>query len=261
MTEKGSPRAPLPKEGLCLAPVDLIDANTWNPNEMEKEVAENMSDYIQERGIHGTLLLRWKDGGRLEVIDGEHRLAEAKKQKIKEVPAFIIDVDEDTAMMDTVRMNHLKGETNPVKLAAIISKLSQKYDKEALRKGLGIKKSDFGSAYQEHVKKLLPREIRQIIGENVKSFKDIEATVRKETMQKIMKQQEDDGIQKNREYFLGFYFSYGDYQKVREALKLAEQLGAADLNHALLMLAENMTLSKTSDDSDIKKTEKKEATG
>ena len=110
-----------------------VKLNLYNPNEMIGSVFNHLKDEIQRVGFIDPILAR-KEGESLIVIDGEHRLKASQELGLKEVPVVIVEMDEDTAKIQTVNSNLIKGEFNPVKFAKLLKDLEVKFDKVALQK-------------------------------------------------------------------------------------------------------------------------------
>lgn len=108
-----------------------IHPNRYNPNElspfMRKALRHSMS-----QGVKATILARpctcdLIEGDHFEIIDGQQRWEDARDNGIATLPAMVIEEDDKEAMLDTLRMNKIKGDANPMKLVALINELQSKH--------------------------------------------------------------------------------------------------------------------------------------
>lgn len=109
-----------------------LHPNRWNPNElstfMRKALKQSMS-----RGTKATVLIRpctceLIQGKHFEIIDGEQRWSEARDSGMKTLKALVIEEDDVEAKLDTLALNKIKGDVNPVKLVALINDLQTKHN-------------------------------------------------------------------------------------------------------------------------------------
>ena len=100
--------------------VSEIDSNDWNPNEMTQEEFKMLLDNVVRIGFSDPLLVT-KIGKRYKIIDGEHRYRAAIIAGIEELPVVIVKLNEADQMLQTVRMNQIKGDWNPKKFNILIS--------------------------------------------------------------------------------------------------------------------------------------------
>jgi hypothetical protein len=109
-----------------MVPVDLIEPNPWNPNEMEAEITTTLGALLEEFGLFGGIparQLKDKRGkliDRYQIVDGEQRFKRLVAAGDREIPLTVIpDLSEDEAKTLTLALNNLRGEHNVVKLAAM----------------------------------------------------------------------------------------------------------------------------------------------
>lgn len=110
-------------------PIDLIDPNEWNPNEMTAEEFNMLSDNIDAVDFLDPVLVVPKGEGRFRIVDGEHRFEAQRLRDVGTIKCIIADperFDEDTQRFQTVRMNKIKGKMNNRKFADLVSSLMEK---------------------------------------------------------------------------------------------------------------------------------------
>lgn len=77
-----------------------------NPfNVQDNDELDILANSIQQYGVITPLILRPRDDGGYEIISGHRRAAACRKAGIEQVPAFIRDLDRDTAVISMVDSN------------------------------------------------------------------------------------------------------------------------------------------------------------
>jgi len=147
-------------------PRDLVQ-NNYNPNEMVDSIYNHLKQEIQRVGFIDPVSVRKTRDGKLEIIDGEHRWRAALDLGMKEIPVIILDMDESEAKIQTINLNIIKGEFNPIKYAKLLTDLEIKYQEDDLLKYLNMSKSELESY------KLLLNLPENIDEEDVKGMKPV----------------------------------------------------------------------------------------
>jgi ParB family transcriptional regulator, chromosome partitioning protein len=123
-------------------PVDAIDPNPRNPNELPEEKMEALKRDIREHGFKQPILVREKAEGeelRYELIDGEHRWRALRELAAESVPAVVVDPDtDDEAALAMISMNNLRGEFIPIKFALLLADLNRRIPEDELARRLGM---------------------------------------------------------------------------------------------------------------------------
>jgi len=105
----------------------------------DPEVLDLFKSSIKAMGVAQPLLVAY-DGKDYWLIDGLHRLQEAKLQDMKRVPCAIIEADMKTVLLQNLALNRLRGTTKASELIHVIGELDRKYgisiDEIAKRTGL-----------------------------------------------------------------------------------------------------------------------------
>jgi hypothetical protein len=116
----------------AMIPIELIDNNSYNPNEMTDAMFDALAENIDDIGMVQPALVRpVKD--RYEVVDGEHRVEAMRIQDYEEMPCVVINpkyVDEIKARFITMRMNNIKGKLNKEKFRNIVEEVLETGDYE-----------------------------------------------------------------------------------------------------------------------------------
>jgi ParB family chromosome partitioning protein len=147
-------------------PKDLVQ-NNYNPNEMVDSIYNHLKQEIQRVGFIDPVSVRKTKDGRLEIIDGEHRWRAALELGMKEIPVIILDMDESEARIQTINLNLIKGEFNPIKYAKLLTDLEIKYQEDDLLKYLNMSKTELESY------KLLLNLSENIDEEDVRGMKPV----------------------------------------------------------------------------------------
>jgi ParB/RepB/Spo0J family partition protein len=107
--------------------LESIEPNEWNPNEMTEAEFSMLVDNITRLGFADPLLVV-EDGNRYRIIDGEHRYRAALLLGMEQVPAVVVDLAEKDQRMQTVRLNNIKGEWDPIKFNKLVSDMLEKHE-------------------------------------------------------------------------------------------------------------------------------------
>ena len=121
-----------------LIPVEEIEENSWNPNEMNAEEFELLVQEIREVGfIDPVQVVPMVDGG-YRLLGGAHRWRAAKLLGMDEIPATILSdakwQEEDLQKFVTVRLNQLHGKANTQKMIVLYKEMEQKYGEKSLQR-------------------------------------------------------------------------------------------------------------------------------
>lgn len=89
-------------------PLNLIDDTTTFEHVFEKTVnlgIESLAENIKELGITQPIIVRKKQDGKFELIDGRRRKRAALKAGLSEVPALVKEYEDDTATLVSIDNN------------------------------------------------------------------------------------------------------------------------------------------------------------
>jgi len=150
-------------------PIDDLEPNEWNPNEMSETKYEALKRSLKS-GKKGVILALKRDGEKALIIDGYHRWKAAKELGIETFPVLLLEESETEAKLDTLRMNNIRGELNVVKLAQLIVDLEKEFSLEWLEKELGFSEGEL-----EQIKEAL--ELPEIEEDEIIPLEDDEIPV------------------------------------------------------------------------------------
>ena len=113
---------------------DELRPNPWNPNRMSQEMIRKLSAEIKKSGMILPIVVRPEPsnvaGGPpgppqnfFQIIDGEHRWLVAKELGMDFAPCIIVQLSESEARINTIQLNRLRGEDDPVLLARLLRDL------------------------------------------------------------------------------------------------------------------------------------------
>ena len=145
-----------PTPNIISVPLDSVQPNDWNPNEMDAATFTELANDIRAQGNDQPIIVRpLKDEqgvatGRYEIVDGEHRFRSAKLAGHANVLVSVKSDWTDTdAQINTLRRNSLRGNNNPAKFTALVQKISQSgMDYEAVRARSAIPLKDFQRVFK-----------------------------------------------------------------------------------------------------------------
>jgi len=106
-------------------PMELIEENNYNPNEMDENKFKKLVLNIKRKGFRKPIEVR-KVGEKYVIIDGAHRFRACKELGYTEIDCIVDDVDETEAMIDTLNAN-IHGTHNPYKEAQIFKQIHERY--------------------------------------------------------------------------------------------------------------------------------------
>lgn len=152
-------------------PIELIEPNPWNPNELSAEEFNLLAENVGEVGFLDPILLvpLSKEKGKVQrfrIIDGEHRFEQQRLDDVDIIAAVIVDperFDEREQMRQTARMNKIKGHMNKEKFRKFVDKIITDHgipaDEIAYELGF-TDQSEFDAMVQQ-VRSSLPEEARE----------------------------------------------------------------------------------------------------
>ena len=106
--------------------LDHLHPNPWNPNRMDDRTRQATRDSIAMFGFIDWPHVREHPDldGHYQLLDGEHRVGEARELDLEAIPCVVLDVDTPTAMKLTVVLNQ-KGHNDDVVLGALLGELEK----------------------------------------------------------------------------------------------------------------------------------------
>lgn len=110
-------------------PIDLIQANSYNPNSVAKPEMDLLYKSILEDGYTMPIVCYALPDGKYEIVDGFHRYSTMKNhQDIYDreggcLPVVVIDKDISNRMASTIRHNRARGTHSIELMSKIVTEL------------------------------------------------------------------------------------------------------------------------------------------
>ena len=148
--------------------VNKVKINNIKPNpdqprrDFDKKSLEELSLSIKNKGIITPITLR-KSGKDYEIVAGERRWRAAKKANLKSIPAYIIDIKNNSEMMQVALIENIQREDlNAIEEAEGYAILNSKYglSHDEIANTIGKKRATISNALRLLK---LPPEIRKSI--------------------------------------------------------------------------------------------------
>ncbi len=110
---------------LIKIPVELIDPNPYQPRlNFEPKALEELKKSILSNGLIQPITIRRIQNNRYELIAGERRLKACKDIGFRDIPAYIIKVDTQEAMLAMALIENLQREKlNPIEIGFAYKRL------------------------------------------------------------------------------------------------------------------------------------------
>lgn len=119
--------------------------NEYNPNSMSEEKMAQLKKTIKKSGYWQFIIARPAENfdannPLYKIIDGEHRWLAMKDEPEFQDPQYVVLVesDEDTAKIQTINFNHLRGEMDSTKMANILHDLIERNGFEEVEAMIGM---------------------------------------------------------------------------------------------------------------------------
>ena len=167
--------------------VNKVKINDIKPNpdqprrDFDKKSLEELSLSIKNKGVITPITLR-KSGKDYEIVAGERRWRAAKKAKLKSIPAYIIDIKNNSEMMQVALIENIQREDlNAIEEAEGYAILNSKYglSHDEIANTIGKKRTTISNALRLLK---LPPEIRKSIREGKISAGHGRAILQKKTI-------------------------------------------------------------------------------
>lgn len=128
--------------------ISLIDPKTDQPRKnFDGEALSQLADSIAANGILQPILVR-ESGDRYTIIAGERRYRAARLAGLSEIPALVLDADDESAAKYALIENLQREDLNPYEEAAAIRKLMDDYSlsQEQVASSIGKSRSAVANA-------------------------------------------------------------------------------------------------------------------
>jgi ParB family chromosome partitioning protein len=149
--------------GIRNVPVDRIDPNPEQPRmTFDEGTLKELAASVTEHGVLQPILIRPADGGRYQLVAGERRWRASKIAGLREIPALIEEIDDDTALEISIIENLQREDLSPLDEALMYERMTSDhgYSLRKLAQKLGKDKG-----YVENRLRLAgaPPEIKQLV--------------------------------------------------------------------------------------------------
>ena len=177
-------------------PVDEIRPNPYQPRKVfNDEALKELSSSIKQHGVFTPILVKKSIQG-YDLIAGERRLRASKLAGLKDIPAIIVDFDDQEMMEIALLENIQREDLNVIEEAKAYEKLIQRlgYTQEQLAHRVGKSR--------EHITNLLrllklPEDVQESVVSKQLSMGHVRALLGLKTeanMRKVAKQAIDQGL-------------------------------------------------------------------
>ncbi|HEY1329359.1 MAG TPA: ParB/RepB/Spo0J family partition protein [Casimicrobiaceae bacterium] len=140
----GADDAPPAHETLQSVPVDRLRAGKYQPRtRMDADSLAELAESIREQGVVQPILVRPVDGGRYEIVAGERRWRAAQQAGLREVPAIVRSIPDQSALALALIENIQREDLDPLEEAHGLSRLIEEFGltHEAAAKAIGRSRS------------------------------------------------------------------------------------------------------------------------
>ena len=177
-------------------PVDEIRPNPYQPRKVfDEDALKELSSSIKQHGVFTPILVKKSIQG-YDLIAGERRLRASKLAGLKDIPAIIVDFDDQEMMEIELLENIQREDLNVIEEAKAYEKLIQRlnYTQEQLAHRVGKSR--------EHITNLLrllklPEDVQEYVVNKQLSMGHVRALLGLKTeagMRKVAKQAIDQGL-------------------------------------------------------------------
>ncbi len=104
-------------------PLSTLHDAPSNPNHMDEDKYLTLVRAMKEKGFLQPVLVR-EVQGRMEIVDGHHRVKAARELGMSSVPAVVVDeMDDADAAILRIGMNRLRGELDLTSVGLVLKEL------------------------------------------------------------------------------------------------------------------------------------------
>ena len=152
--------------GITKILLSKIKTNPYQPRkEFDKKSLEDLALSIKQKGVISPITVR-EESNNYILIAGERRYRASKSIKLKEIPAYVIEVKNDSDMMQIALIENIQRENlNPMEESEAYALLQSKFklSQNGIAKSVGKNRSTIANSLRLLQ---LPLEIRQSLKKN-----------------------------------------------------------------------------------------------
>jgi ParB family chromosome partitioning protein len=116
------------RDALHSLALDRIGAGRYQPRtRMDEAALAELAESIKAQGVMQPILVRPIDGGRYEIVAGERRWRAAERAGLKEIPALVRVVPDQTALALSLIENIQREDLNPLEEAQGLKRLIDEF--------------------------------------------------------------------------------------------------------------------------------------
>jgi len=124
----GLDEAPPAGDSLQMLATDRLRPGKYQPRtRMDAASLAELADSIREQGVMQPILVRPLDGGRFEIVAGERRWRAAQQAGLREVPALVRSVPDQSALALALIENIQREDLNPLEEAHGLQRLIDEF--------------------------------------------------------------------------------------------------------------------------------------
>ena len=131
-------------DALQMLAIDRLRAGKYQPRtRMDAESLAELALSIKEQGVMQPILVRPVDGGRFEIVAGERRWRAAQQAGLREIPALVKNVPDQSALAVALIENIQREDLNPLEEAKGLQRLIDEFGltHDAVAKAVGRSRS------------------------------------------------------------------------------------------------------------------------
>jgi ParB family chromosome partitioning protein len=132
------------KDALQALAIDRLQPGRYQPRtQMDEAALDELAASVREHGVMQPILVRPIEGGRFEIVAGERRWRAAKRAGLREVPALVKAVPDQSALALALIENIQREDLNPLEQANGIARLVDEFGltHDAAAKAVGRSRS------------------------------------------------------------------------------------------------------------------------
>ncbi len=115
-------------DALQSLPLDRIRSGRYQPRtRMDEAALDELAESIKSQGVMQPILVRPVDAGSYEIVAGERRWRAAQRAGLKEIPALVRVVPDQTALALSLIENIQREDLNPLEEAQGITRLLDEF--------------------------------------------------------------------------------------------------------------------------------------
>lgn len=130
-----------PINNVIWAPIDLVQANDYNPNSVAKPEMDLLRRSIEADG-YTQPIVTWERDGIYEVVDGFHRHLVGKDMGLTHLPVVVVNKESserNDRIASTIRHNRARGKHKISSMSDIVVELSRRnWPDKKIAKELGM---------------------------------------------------------------------------------------------------------------------------